>query len=260
MEASLDIEYIMAMGALIETWFWSNPNTPSFNEAPFLNWLYDMGNRSDVPYVNSVSYGEDENRLTRAYVKSEGRVHETSLFASGDSGVGIWKSAIVKRNFVPDYPESSPWVTAVGGTQLSFSNNEEANSISGGGFSNYAPRPSWQDEAVKAYIVAGTSCAAPTVAGIISLLNDLRFQVGKPQLGFLNPFIYQTANKYPQAFNDITSGSNPGCGTSGFPATKGWDPVTGWGSTTMPSSLKSFQRSIDVNSLTLHQGNSAPRC
>ena len=31
-------------------------------------------------------------------------------------------------------------------------------------------------------------------------------------------------------FNDITSGSNPGCGTNGFFATEGWDPVTGWGS------------------------------
>jgi len=25
--------------------------------------------------------------------------------------------------------------------------------------------------------------------------------------------------------NDITSGSNPGCGTDGFNATVGWDPV-----------------------------------
>jgi tripeptidyl-peptidase-1 len=64
--------------------------------------------------------------------------------------------------------------------------------------------------------------------------------------GWLNPWIY--AN--PQAFNDITSGTNPGCNTKvrprpprrahgcpltfdspqGFSATKGWDPVTGMGS------------------------------
>jgi tripeptidyl-peptidase-1 len=30
-------------------------------------------------------------------------------------------------------------------------------------------------------------------------------------------------------FNDITVGSNPGCGTDGFPASPGWDPVTGAG-------------------------------
>ncbi|CCG82474.1 Putative uncharacterized protein [Taphrina deformans PYCC 5710] len=31
-------------------------------------------------------------------------------------------------------------------------------------------------------------------------------------------------------FNDITVGSNPGCGTNGFPTAPGWDPVTGLGS------------------------------
>jgi len=30
-------------------------------------------------------------------------------------------------------------------------------------------------------------------------------------------------------FEDITSGSNPGCGTSGFSVVQGWDPVTGFG-------------------------------
>lgn len=31
------------------------------------------------------------------------------------------------------------------------------------------------------------------------------------------------------AFNDITNGTNPGCGTVGFYAEPGWDPVTGVG-------------------------------
>ena len=34
---------------------------------------------------------------------------------------------------------------------------------------------------------------------------------------------------FQAAFNDITSGSNPGCGTEGFYAQPGWDPVTGVG-------------------------------
>lgn len=29
---------------------------------------------------------------------------------------------------------------------------------------------------------------------------------------------------HPEVFTDITKGSNPGCGTLGFPAAKGWDP------------------------------------
>lgn len=35
--------------------------------------------------------------------------------------------------------------------------------------------------------------------------------------------------QHPEAFTDITIGSNPGCDSPGFPAAKGWDPVTGLG-------------------------------
>lgn len=48
---------------------------------------------------------------------------------------------------------------------------------------------------------------------------------GKGPIGFVNPTLY--AN--PDMFNDITSGGNQGCGTSGFEAVVGWDPVTGLG-------------------------------
>jgi hypothetical protein len=37
--------------------------------------------------------------------------------------------------------------------------------------------------------------------------------------------IYSTG--FAGAFNDITNGTNPGCGTVGFKTAKGWDPVTG---------------------------------
>ena len=37
--------------------------------------------------------------------------------------------------------------------------------------------------------VAGTSCAAPTFSGVISLLNDLRLTRGQSSLGFLNPLL-----------------------------------------------------------------------
>lgn len=30
-------------------------------------------------------------------------------------------------------------------------------------------------------------------------------------------------------FHDITNGTNPGCGTIGFSAVEGWDPITGLG-------------------------------
>ena len=62
----------------------------------------------------------------------------------------------------------------------------------------------------------------PTIAS-----THRRLQNGKSTLGFLNPFIYQNA----AAFNDVTTGANSGCGfiEKGWPATAGWDAVTGVG-------------------------------
>ena len=67
-----------------------------------------------------------------------------------------------------------------------------------------------------------TVVARQTFAGVISLLNDYRLSQGKSSLGFLNPLLYSTGLA---GLNDITSGSNPGCGTNGFTAVAGWDPV-----------------------------------
>jgi tripeptidyl-peptidase I len=76
------------------------------------------------------------------------------------------------------------------------------------------------------YGFSGTSASAPIFAGIVTLLNEARIAAGKGPIGFLNPTLY----KNPEAFNDITIGNNPGCGTNGFDAVPGWDPVTGLGS------------------------------
>ena len=62
-------------------------------------------------------------------------------------------------------------------------------------------------------------------------MNDARIAAGKSPMGFLNPFIYQN----PTIFTDITSGNNPGCGTDGFEALTGWDPVTGHGTPNYPA-------------------------
>jgi len=85
----------------------------------------------------------------------------------------------------------------------------------------------------------GTSASTPVFAGIISLINDVRMNAGLPPLGFLNPRLYQIAAKYPgQAFYDITEGNSKTACTEGFPATPGWDPVTGLGSPVFPGLLK----------------------
>ncbi|KAF8699672.1 Subtilisin-like protein, partial [Rhizoctonia solani] len=188
------------------------------------------------------------------------------LFSSGDGGVG---SGTCKTNdgtnrtrFQPIFPASCPYVTAVGGTYKIAP--EVGVSFSQGGFSDYFARPSYQTSAVSTFLgsigttysglynttgrgfpdvaaqgrsfqiiqkgsttsVAGTSASAPAFAGVIALLNDYRLSQGKSPLGFLNPWLYSSA---ASALNDITSGSNPGCGTNGFTARAGWDPVTGLG-------------------------------
>jgi len=160
-------------------------------------------------------------------------------------------------------------VTTVGGTAQI--NPEVAAFFSGGGFSRLFPAPAYQTKAVSKYLetlgtkynglynpagraypdvsaqsmnfevviggnttsIGGTSASGPAFASIFSLLNDFRLSKynGRP-LGFINPLLYSNASS---GFTDIVSGSNPGCGTMGFPAVKGWDPVTGLGT---PNFLK----------------------
>ena len=72
---------------------------------------------------------------------------------------------------------------------------------------------------------AGTSASAPIFASIVTRINGERLAAGKKAVGFLNPVLY----KHADAFNDVVNGTNPGCGTVGFAAAKGWDPVTGLG-------------------------------
>ncbi|KAH9058057.1 subtilisin-like protein [Lactarius vividus] len=190
------------------------------------------------------------------------------LYGSGDYGVGRGDCKINdgsgRVQFIPTFPASCPWVTSVGGTTSQLP--EVAASLSGGGFSNYFLRPDYQDDVVGIFLrrlgskydgmytpsgrgipdisaqavnymivvntnpvlVSGTSCSAPTAAGIISLLNDFLISEGKNPLGFLNPWLYGRDHGL-RGLNDITSGSNPGCNTDGFSAAAGWDPVTGLG-------------------------------
>jgi len=234
-----------------------------------MKWLAQVSSTGDaeVPKLFSTSYGEVEStwspaaakRLNAEFMKAGVR-GITLLFASGDSG-----ATCKSGKFTPNMPASSPYVTAVGGTRpmpgFPEPGSESAIGLSSGGFSNYWATPDWQKDAVATYIkesgvpsskynasgrgfpdiaaqatnfcvvpfgcgVAGTSCASPTAAGVIGLLNDLRLQAGKAPLGFLNPLLYQNAD----AFFDVTTGSSQGCiFGKGWPATKGWDAVTGLG-------------------------------
>ncbi|THW17881.1 aorsin [Aureobasidium pullulans] len=82
----------------------------------------------------------------------------------------------------------------------------------------------------------GTSGSAPIFASLINRIVEERIKVGKGALGFVNPTLYE----HPEVLNDIVNGTNPGCGTKGFSAVKGWDPVTGLGTPDYPKMLDLF--------------------
>ncbi|TBU54464.1 subtilisin-like protein [Dichomitus squalens] len=87
-------------------------------------------------------------------------------------------------------------------------------------------------------LVFGTSCSSPVVGSMITLINDARIAAGKGPVGFINPAIY--TDEFQAAFNDITTGGNQGCGTPGFTATEGWDPVTGVGTPNLSKLMPLF--------------------
>ena len=81
------------------------------------------------------------------------------------------------------------------------------------------------------FVVGGTSCAAPAVSAILSLLNDVRIANKKPVLGyaFLTLF-YQSSSA--RGFVPITQGpANTAGSCQGFQpaASGGWSPIVGFG-------------------------------
>jgi subtilase family serine protease len=134
---------------------------------------------------------------------------------------------------------------------------------SGGGFSHIFPKPSYQstlpspsspigsmrgipDVAFQAssrtaplvyatfdggggwFLVGGTSCSSPEFAGLVAIAD----QIAGHGLGQINPTLYTLASgpNYGSYFYDVTTGNNQADpSVPGYPATTGWDPVTGLG-------------------------------
>ncbi|KAF1992112.1 subtilisin-like protein [Aulographum hederae CBS 113979] len=262
--------------------------------------------------VISTSYGYDEVALTAPYEERQceeyaklGLQGVSILYSSGDYGVAgnygqcvdsdsgsLFYNDGTSGSFVPGFPATCPFVTAVGATQVIPGTNIaearasgtqpekacETRIYSGAGFSNVFPMPDYQAETVKGwwdkglagtytekqfnnsqstrglpdisanganYVVAvvgeynlvyGTSASSPVFGAMITKINDARLEAGKASLGFLNPSFY--AN--PAMFRDVVEGSAPGCGTDGFAAVEGWDPVTGLGTPEFPAMLEYY--------------------
>jgi kumamolisin len=250
-----------------------------------LSWGDDEGNWSpqDTKSLNSV-------------LQDAASLGITVCVASGDNSASDGVSD--GKNHV-DFPASDPYVLGCGGTSLqsnsagtqigsetAWGDGNAADEGSGGGVSSDFPLPAWQ-QAAKANIpapptstggrgvpdvasdadpntgynviidgqqtvVGGTSAAAPLWAGLIANINQ---GLGH-NVGFVNPAlyqIYQNPTLYQEAFHDITQGSN------GYPAGKGWDPVTGLGSPNgagLLAALKQIESSSTSTSAQESKNNS----
>ncbi|MBM9504499.1 S53 family peptidase [Actinacidiphila acididurans] len=79
------------------------------------------------------------------------------------------------------------------------------------------------------YDIGGTSLSCPQWAGLVAIAD----QINGGGLGQINPALYKLAADpaaYAADFNDVTTGNNTADpSVPGYPATRGWDPVTGLG-------------------------------
>lgn len=120
-------------------------------------------------------------------------------------------------------------------------------------------------------LVGGTSASAPSMAGVLAILNQ--YQVSKgyqllPGLGNINPQLYRLAQDAPSAFHDITTGNNvvncqqasPDCltGSFGYAAGSGYDLATGLGSLDAYNLVTSWNSDTNAVNLSLYVNNLKP--
>ncbi|EPS96634.1 hypothetical protein FOMPIDRAFT_1167297 [Fomitopsis schrenkii] len=275
-EGNLDTQYTIGIATDVPVTYLLVGNETTDGLYGYLDTVNHILNETSPPPVMTTSYSSNEDeiseklaiKLCNAYAQLGAR-GVSILFSSGDGGVsgtGFQECT----TFVPTFPNTCPYVTSVGATGADVNwADEVAVPFSGGGFSNYFPRPFYQEAAVGGYLAllgsndtglynafgrgfpdisafsveyatvvdgayqgaTGTSCSTPVWASVVALLNDERLRVGKPVLGFLNPWLYAKA---AGALTDIVKGNNKEClesdGTvAGFIATPGWDPISGLG-------------------------------
>jgi subtilase family serine protease len=79
------------------------------------------------------------------------------------------------------------------------------------------------------YDIGGTSLSCPQWAGLVAIAD----QINGGGLGLINPALYKIGadpTRYANDFYDVTTGNNTADPSiPGYPATTGWDPVTGLG-------------------------------
>ncbi|MGF6723319.1 kumamolisin [Paraburkholderia sp. GAS41] len=261
-EVTLDIEVVgsIAPAAKIAVYFTTNTDTGFIDAVSSA--VHDATNK---PSVISISWGGPELSWTAQSLQAFNGVLQaaatmgvTVCVASGDSGSSDGSGG----GNVVDFPASSPYVLACGGTRLTASgqtiskevawNDGTEGGASGGGVSTAFAVPVWQkglsSTNAKGVKVALTGRGVPDVAGDASpdsgydvLIDGSQTVVGGTSavaplwaalIARINAangtpvgFINPKLYATPSALRDITQGNN-----GGYEASAGWDACTGLGS------------------------------
>jgi subtilase family serine protease len=225
--------------------------------------LGSMSSHKPLPLNLSSSWGwlPADPSIDDPYFMRMAAQGQSFFTAAGDSGE--WTA------YNNAWEADSAYVIAVGGTDLTtksaagpWASETVWTPYGGGGISpDSIPIPSWQSlkgvitkanqgskiyrngpdvsananftfyvcadqQACTSNLYGGTSFASPMWAGYLALVNQQAASKGDKPPGFINPTIYRLGlgSDYNVDFHDITVGSN------GFPATKGYDLASGWGS------------------------------
>ncbi|MBS1600722.1 MAG: S8/S53 family peptidase [Bacteroidetes bacterium] len=260
-EVALDIEVAgaVATGAKIVVYF--TPNTDKGFLDAITTALHDQKNKASVI---SISWGASESQWSEQAMQnfnqtfmSAAALGVTITVAAGDNGSSDGQT---DGKAHVDFPASSPYVLACGGTKLEKAKetvwNDGNGWATGGGISDIFAVPDYQkkislpasvnskqhkgrgmpDIAANAdsatgynvlvdaqwSVIGGTSAVAPLMAGLIALSN----QKLKRPVGFINPKLYAAKSN---VFKDITQGNNTTAKAGGYTAKKGWDACTGLG-------------------------------
>jgi kumamolisin len=264
-EVMLDIEVAgaVAPGAKIIVYFC--PNTDQGFLDAITKAVHDTTNK---PSVISISWGSAEANWTQqSFInfneafKAASLLGVTICVAAGDNGSN---DGVNDGQVHVDFPASSPYVLACGGTSLSVNNSQISSetvwhdsdhSATGGGVSNFFALPDYQLNA-NVPLSIGTQYkgrGVPDVAGdadpntgykvlvdgqqmviggtsavaplMAGLIARINQQKGTPA-GFINPALYAS----PAMCRDITVGNNKTTtAQTGYTAGPGWDACTGWG-------------------------------
>jgi kumamolisin len=262
-EVMLDVEVVGAIAPQANIVVYFAPNT----DAGFLDAITTaVHDTTHKPSVISISWGGPESSWTAQAMtamddafQAAATMGVTVCVASGDNGSS---DGVTDGSDHVDFPASSPFALACGGTTLQAAgssinsetvwNDGADNGASGGGVSSFFALPSWQTglKAVdnKGQATALSKRGVPDVAGNADPQTgyDVRIDgtdtvIGgtsavAPLWAALIALINQASGKpagylnpslyqHPNALRDITRGNN-----GDFDAAAGWDACTGLGS------------------------------